>query len=220
MPTTSSWAFEHEWEARRFWDELRDRFAAFGLELHPEKTRLIEFGRLAAANRKRNGRGKPETFDFLGFTHICGKTRKGRFALVRQTMRKRFRAKLREVKEAYRWRWHDPIPEVGKWLASIIRGHLNYYAVPLNFAAIEAFHHRVVCLWQARSEPAQPQGPRHLGAHAADRPPLAARRPHRAPLAGTASLPSDLRQEPSAVIPLAGICAGGAGSTGVPTANG
>jgi group II intron reverse transcriptase/maturase len=140
--------FEYEWEARRFWNELRERFAAFGLELHPEKTRLIEFGRHAVENRKRNGRGKPETFDFLGFTHICGKTRKGRFALVRQTMRKRFRAKLREVKEAFRWRWHEPIPEVGRWLASILRGHYNYYAVPLNHPALEAFHHRVVWLWQ------------------------------------------------------------------------
>jgi RNA-directed DNA polymerase len=140
--------FQHEWEARRFWDELRGRFAQYGLELHPEKTRLIEFGRHAAENRKRNGRGKPETFDFLGFTHICGKTRKGRFALVRQTMRQRLRAKLREVKETFRWRWHDPVPEVGKWLASIIRGHLNYYAVPLNFEAIEAFHHQVIRIWK------------------------------------------------------------------------
>jgi group II intron reverse transcriptase/maturase len=140
--------FQHEWEARRFWSELRDRFAGFGLELHPEKTRLIEFGRHAAEDRKRNGRGKPETFDFLGFTHICGKTRRGRYALVRHTMRKRLRAKLREVKDAFRWRWHDPVPEVGKWLASIIRGHLNYYAVPLNFEAIAAFHYQVVRLWR------------------------------------------------------------------------
>ena len=140
--------FQHEWEARRFWSELRDRFAAYGLELHPEKTRLIEFGRHAAEERRRNGRGKPETFDFLGFTHICGKTRRGRFVLVRHTIRKRLRAKLREVKDAFRWRWHDPVPEVGKWLASIIRGHFNYYAVPLNFKAIEAFHHQVVCLWR------------------------------------------------------------------------
>jgi hypothetical protein len=97
-------------EARRFWTELRERFAEYGLELHPQKTRLIEFGRYAAANRKRAGKGRPETFDFLGFTHVCGKTRKGRFALVRLTMRKRLRAKLREVKEAFKWRWHDPVP--------------------------------------------------------------------------------------------------------------
>ena len=140
--------FQHEWEARRFWNELRERFAAFGLELHPEKTRLLEFGPFAAANRKRNGRGKPETFDFLGFTHVCGKTRKGRFVVLRRTMRKRIRAKLREIKDVLRRRWHDPVPEVGKWLASIIRGHLNYYAVPLNFSAIEAFRHQVICLWR------------------------------------------------------------------------
>jgi RNA-directed DNA polymerase len=140
--------FQHEGEARRFWNELRERFAAFGLELHPEKTRLLEFGPFAAANRKRNGRGKPETFNFLGFTHVCGRTRNGRFVVLRRTMRKRMRAKLREIKDALRWRWHDPVPEVGKWLASIIRGHLNYYAVPLNFPALEAFHHQVVCLWR------------------------------------------------------------------------
>ena len=140
--------FQHEWEARRFWTDLRERFAAFGLELHPEKTRLIEFGRHAVANRKRNGRGKPETFDFLGFTHVCGKTRKGRFALVRLTMRKRLRAKLREVKMAFRWRWHDPVPEVGKWLASILRGHFNYYAVPLNFESLRAFQNQVIRMWR------------------------------------------------------------------------
>jgi len=140
--------FQHEWEARRFWVELRERFAGFGLELHPEKTRLIEFGRHAAANRKRNGRGRPETFDFLGFTHVCGKTRKGRFALVRLTMRKRLRAKLREIKMAFRWRWHDPVPEVGKWLASILRGHFNYYAVPLNFESLRAFQNQVIRMWR------------------------------------------------------------------------
>jgi RNA-directed DNA polymerase len=140
--------FQHEWEARRFWKELRERFAVFGLELHPEKTRLLEFGPFAAANRKRNGRGKPETFNFLGFTHACGRTRDGRFVVLRLTMRKKMRAKLREIKDALRWRWHDPVPEVGKWLASIIRGHLNYYAVPLNFPAIKAFRYQVICLWR------------------------------------------------------------------------
>ena len=140
--------FQQETDARRFWNELRDRLAEFGLELHPEKTRLLEFGPFATANRKRSGRGKPETFNFLGFTHACGKTRKGRFVVLRLTMRKRMQAKLREIKDALRWRWHDPVPEVGKWLGSIIRGHLNYYAVPLNFAAIEAFHHQVICLWK------------------------------------------------------------------------
>lgn len=140
--------FQHEWEAKRFLAALRERFAAHGLELHPDKTRLLEFGRFAAGNRRRSGRGKPETFDFLGFTHACGETRKGRFALMRLTMRKRLRAKLREVKEALRRRMHDPVPEVGKWLGSVIRGHLNYYAVPRNSAALRSFHHQVVWLWK------------------------------------------------------------------------
>jgi RNA-directed DNA polymerase len=140
--------FQYEWEARRFWNELRERLAAYKLELHPDKTRLLEFGRFAAENRKRKGRGKPETFDFLGFTHACGKTRRGRFVVLRLTMRKRMRAKLLEIKTELRHRWHDPVPEVGKWLASVIRGHLNYYGVPLNYEALDAFHHQVIWLWK------------------------------------------------------------------------
>jgi group II intron reverse transcriptase/maturase len=140
--------FQSEWEARRFWDELRERLAIFGLELHPEKTRLIEFGAFAASNRQRNGRGKPETFDFLGFTHVCGKTRRGRFIVLRLTMRKRLRAKLREIHTTLRQRWHDPIPEVGGWLAKVVQGHTNYYGVPLNSHRLHAFRHQVVCLWK------------------------------------------------------------------------
>jgi RNA-directed DNA polymerase len=140
--------FQHESKARQFLKELRERFAAYGLELHPEKTRLIEFGRYASENRDRDGRGKPETFDFLGFTHICGKTRKGRFVVLRHTKRQKVRAKLLEIKTALRWRWHDPIPEVGRWLASVLRGHINYYAVPLNFEAVAAFRHEVIKLWR------------------------------------------------------------------------
>ena len=140
--------FEHRKEAEAFLEQLRERMRAFGLELHPEKTRLIEFGRHAAENRKRNGRGKPETFNFLGFTHVCGKTRKGRFALVRLTMRQRLRAKLREVKEAFRWRWHDPVPEVGKWLASIIRGTSTTTRCPSTSTPSRTFYKGVVRLWR------------------------------------------------------------------------
>lgn len=140
--------FQYEWEARRFWDELRERLAGYGLELHPDKTRLLEFGRYAAANRRRNGRGKPDTFDFLGFTHACGKTRRGRFIVLRLTMRTRLRAKLLAVNTALRQRWHDPVPELGRWLGSIIRGHVNYYGVPLNFRALKAFHHQVTWHWK------------------------------------------------------------------------
>lgn len=142
--------FQHEQEARRFLTELRERLAAYGLELHPDKTRLIEFGARAASERKRGGRGKPETFDFLGFTHACGKTRKGRFTVLRQTARKRVRAKLQEIKAALRHRWHQPVPEVGRWLASVIRGHINYYAVPRNFEAVAAFRYEVTKLWRRR----------------------------------------------------------------------
>jgi RNA-directed DNA polymerase len=140
--------FQHEWEARQFWNELRERLAGYGLELHPDKTRLIEFGPFAASNRKRNGRGKPETFDFLGFTHVCGKTRGGRFTVLRRTVRKRRQAKVQEVKRELRLRMHDPVPVTGKWLGSVIRGHLNYYAVPRNFEALQTFYQQVLGHWR------------------------------------------------------------------------
>ena len=158
--------FQHEQEARRFLTELRERLAAHGLELHPEKTRLIEFGARAASERKRGGRGKPETFDFLGFTHICAKTRRGRFTVLRKTARKRVRAKLKEIKALLRHRWHHPIPEVGAWLASVVRGHMNYYAVPRNFEAVATFRHEVIKLWRhglcRRSHKAHVTWPRML----------------------------------------------------------
>jgi len=139
--------FEYEQQARQFLPELRERLAKYGLELHPDKTRLIEFGARAASARKRQGRGKPETFDFLGFTHACGKTRKGRFTVLRRTVRKRLRAKLREVKIELRKRWHAPVPEVGRWLGSVVRGHINYYAVPWNGPSVSAFRDQVIKLW-------------------------------------------------------------------------
>jgi group II intron reverse transcriptase/maturase len=139
--------FEHEDDARRFLVELRERFAKFGLELHPDKTRLIEFGRYAAERRRARGLGKPDTFDFLGFTHLCGKTRKGRFWLRRITISKRMRAKLREVKDQLKARRHQPIPVQGQWLASVVRGHRAYYAVPGNTDAIGAFRTELTRLW-------------------------------------------------------------------------
>ena len=139
--------FEHRADAQRFLADLRERFAKFGLELHPEKTRLIEFGRFAAERRRARGLGKPETFDFLGFTHICGKTRNGRFKLKRITIAKRMRAKLAEVKDQLKRRRHRPIPEQGRWLASVVRGHLAYYAVPGNSRAVRAFRDQVTRHW-------------------------------------------------------------------------
>ena len=139
--------FQHRADAERFQAELRERFATFGLELHPEKTRLLEFGPYAAEHRQRAGKGKPETFDFLGFTHICGKKRNGRFTVVRQTIRKRLQAKLHEVKAELRRRLHDPISQVGTWLGQVVGGHTRYYGVPMNSPAIALFRFRVGRLW-------------------------------------------------------------------------
>jgi RNA-directed DNA polymerase len=139
--------FEYRDDAERFWADLRERFAEFNLELADEKTRLIEFGRHAVRNRQAQGLGKPETFSFLGFTHICGKTRKGRFMLQRITDSKRMRAKLSKVKTELMRRRHLPIPEQGRWLASVLRGHCNYYAVPTNSDAIIAFRTQATRHW-------------------------------------------------------------------------
>jgi group II intron reverse transcriptase/maturase len=139
--------FQHRAEAERFLTELRERFTKFGLELHPEKTRLLQFGPFAAEDRRRAGKGKPETFNFLGFTHICGKKRNGRFTVVRQTIRQRLQAKLREVKTELRRRRHDPIPEVGRWLRTVVDGHLRYYGVPMNSRALFTFCSQVGRLW-------------------------------------------------------------------------
>jgi RNA-directed DNA polymerase len=139
--------FEDEQDAQRFLAGLRERLARFGLELHPDKTRLIEFGRHAVWKRAKRGLGKPETFDFLGFTHICTKSRKGRFWVKRITIAKRMRAKLREVKDQLQRRRHQPIPEQGQWLRSVVQGHLAYYAVPGNTGTVAAFRTQVTRHW-------------------------------------------------------------------------
>jgi RNA-directed DNA polymerase len=142
--------FEDEQDARLFLVELRERFARFGLELHPDKTRLLEFGRHAAWKRRRRGAGKPETFDFLGFTHICATNRAGRFWIKRITIAKRMRAKLAEIKIELKRRWHHPIPEQGQWLASVLRGHYAYYAVPGNSDAVNDLRFQATRLWRKR----------------------------------------------------------------------
>ena len=139
--------FQHENDARRFWDDMRERLRGFSLTLHPEKTRLIEFGRFAAQNRERRGLGKPETFKFLGFVFISGKSRRGDFQIRRKSRGDRMMAKLREIKEALRKRMHEPIPEVGKWLAQIVAGYFAYHAVPTNSMALHAFRYHVAVLW-------------------------------------------------------------------------
>jgi len=142
--------FQHEIDARRFWDAMRDRLREFSLSLHPAKTRLIEFGRFAAQNCKRRGRSKPETFTFLGFVLICDKSQRGNFRVRRKSRRDRMRAKLREIKEALRRRMHRPIPETGKWLGQIVAGYFAYHAVPTNSPALSAFRYHVLVLWHRR----------------------------------------------------------------------
>jgi len=140
--------FEHKADAERFQRDLAERMARFKLELHPEKTRLVEFGPYATERRRRRGEGKPETFDFLGFTHICAKKRSnGRFTVLRQTIRKRLQAKLSDVKTELKRRMHLPVPEQGAWLRSVVGGHIRYYGVPMNNAALSTFRFQVGWLW-------------------------------------------------------------------------
>jgi RNA-directed DNA polymerase len=139
--------FQHETDARRFWNAMRDRLREFSLSLHPDKTRLIEFGRFAAQNCKKRGRSKPETFKFLGFVLMCDKSRRGDFRIRRKSRRDRMRAKLREIKEALRQRTNRPIPETGKWLAQVVAGYFAYHAVPTNGLALTAFRYHVTILW-------------------------------------------------------------------------
>jgi group II intron reverse transcriptase/maturase len=139
--------FQYRTDADRFLENLRERLGMFGLELHPDKTRRIEFGRFAEENRKRRGEGKPETFDFLGFTHISGKNSLGRFTVKRATIRKRMRAKLRQIKQELHERMHDPVAQTGRWLHSVVQGYFNYYAVPGNLNSLAVFRNRLLGLW-------------------------------------------------------------------------
>jgi RNA-directed DNA polymerase len=142
--------FEREADARAFLVDLKARMETYGLSLHPEKTRMIEFGRYATENRAKRGMGKPETFAFLGFTHICGKSRKGKFLLVRKSRSDRMRNKLREVKEQLRHRINASIPEQGKWLGQVVRGYFAYHAVPTNSQSLKTFRYHVTCAWLRR----------------------------------------------------------------------
>jgi group II intron reverse transcriptase/maturase len=197
--------FERREDAERFRVELGERLAEFGLELKAEKTRLIEFGRFAAQRRAERGLGKPETFDFLGFTHICGRTRRGRFVVKRITVGKRMRAKLREVKAELVRRMHRPIPEVGRWLGSVVRGHLAYYAVHGNFEAVSGFCDQVERHWRRALRRRSQRGTvnweraRRLFDRWLPKPRVMHPYPNQRFDA------RHLRQEPGAVVPLAGI---------------
>ena len=139
--------FEREEEANRYWNDLKERMATFGLELHPDKTRLIEFGKKADSNRAKKGQPKPETFDFLGFKHICGQTLQGRFTIYRHNIPKRFTAKLKAIAATLKERMHDPVPKVGKWLGSVIRGFVQYFGVPMNSRALGVFRSTISWYW-------------------------------------------------------------------------
>jgi hypothetical protein len=138
--------FENEAEARRFWNAMRERLEKFALSLHSDKTRLIEFGSHAADNRKQKGLGKPETFNFLGFTFINGKNQTGKFAIKRKTHKDHMRAKLGKIKEVLRRSMHLPIATIGKWLGQVVRGYFNHHAVPTNAQALSAFRYQIVVL--------------------------------------------------------------------------
>lgn len=204
--------FQYELDAERFQIELKERLQKFGLELHLEKTRLIEFGRFASENRKKKKERKPETITFLGFTHICGKTQKnGKFAILRYTIRKKMRAKTKEIKEELRKRMHEPIHKTGQWLRAVVTGHYRYYGVPGNEKAMSDFRNGISRRWRQtlkrRSQKGRMKGremealyerwlPRPVICH---------------------KYPSDRywcqhpREEPYAVIPHVRICAGGTG---------
>ena len=140
--------FQHQKVAERFLEQLRGRLREYGLELHSEKTRLIQFGRYAAEHRERYGQRKPETFNFLGFTHMCGIVHKtGRFTVRRKTIGKRMAAKLKAIKVKLRRRMHEPIKDTGDWLRAVVQGYFNYHAVPGNFARLQSFRHDVIRHW-------------------------------------------------------------------------
>ncbi len=139
--------FQYKNDADRFLTDLTERMGKFGLELHSGKTRLVEFGRYAAANRQKRGDGKPETFDFLGFTHSCSKTKNGRFFIRRTTIKKRFVQKVKEVKQELKERMHDNVKKTGVWLNSVIRGYQNYYAIPGNMDLMKSFYDLTIRAW-------------------------------------------------------------------------
>ena len=139
--------FQSERDAQEYRQELSARLGRFGLELNAKKTRLIEFGRWAEGNRRRRGQGRPETFTFLGFLHICGRTRKGYYTVLRKTRGQRLRRKLKEIRQKMRRRRHKPIPEQGKWLRAVVQGYFNYHAVPGNSSALNSFRTEVNRAW-------------------------------------------------------------------------
>ncbi len=174
--------FEHRTDAERFLSEFQERLAKFGLELHPQKTRLIEFGRYARKNRQTRGEGEPESFTFLGFTHHCGNNSRGHFTIWRYTARHRLEAKLQHVKQTLRTRMHEPVAEVGEWIRRVLNGFYQYHAVPGNWAAPATLSDSDRSLLAANARKAQPTGTTHRGAGRSILSTLASPAPAGAPL--------------------------------------
>jgi hypothetical protein len=198
--------FQHQADAERFLRDFQERLAKFGLEIHPEKTRLIEFGRFAASDRRKRGQGKPETFTFLGFTHYCGRNSKGHFVVWRRTAAKRLRAKLLAIKQELRRKMHELIVLVGAWLKRVVEGYFRYHAVPGNLAELGRFRERLCRYWRRilRSQRRKPP----WETTETDLRPVASSPANSTSLSRRA-LRSYPREEPYAVIPLVRICAGG-----------
>src|ERR1700716_2972182 len=201
--------FQHEHEARAFLDDLKERIRKFELALHPDKTRLIRFGRHTAKQREKLGEGKPETFDFLGFTHFCTRSRKwGTFVIGRKTIKKRMRAKMQAIKIELRKKMHDPVARTGVWIQQMLQGHLNYFAVSGNHPSLWWYQQGEAALARV-AQAAQPNGTPQLGeVHPARRPLLSANQ-DATPAAVSPLRRQNPREEPGALAAHAGICAGG-----------
>ena len=203
--------FQYRRDAERFMEALRERFAAFGLGVHPEKTRLVEFGRFAEANRRERGEGRPETFDFLGFTHYCRTTHEGRFGLGRKPVAKRMRRTLQAVKAELRRRMHaDPVV-TGRWLGRVLRGWLGYYAVPTSAPSLSRFVRSEAAL-DASPPPEVTAGLLPMGASRRPVPEALAPRRHPAPVAVGAICRQDSRREPDALARSSGSVRGAPGN--------
>lgn len=215
----SVYGFRHRQDAEASQQALCERLEKFGLTVHPQKTRLIEFGRFAASNRAARGAGKPETFDFLGFTHCCSQDRQGRFKLKRITVKKRMCVTLRSIGEKLMRLRHQPIAVTGRWLSRVVSGYYNHYAVPTKVERLAGFRSEICRAWRhallLRSQRHRLTWPR-FNRYARRYVPYARKLN---PYLEEGSLCHDLRQEPRAVVPLAWICAGGRRVTAVPTAN-
>jgi len=201
--------FQHQADAERFLRDFQERLAKFGLEIHPEKTRLIEFGRFAASDRQKRGQGKPETFTFLGFTYYCGRNSKGHFVVWRRTAAKRLRAKLLAIKQELRRKMHEPIVLVGAWFKRVVEGYFRYHALPGNLAVLGRFRERLCRYLATHSASSQPAAEARLGTTEADLRPVASSPANSTSLPRRAFRRSYPREEPYAVIPPVRICAGG-----------